>query len=73
MAAEIFYEMPLSFVQAALGDEVTSPNCTRRCEIKNSCRDTKQEPISVLRGKGAPRLRGGSTGDQHVKVKIDYT
>lgn len=23
-----------------------------------------------LRGKGAPKLRGGATGDQHVKVKL---
>lgn len=67
--AEIYYELPLSFVQAALGDEIKVPTVHGDIKLKIPA-GTQTGTNFRLRGKGAPRLRGGSNGDQHVQVKI---
>lgn len=67
--SEIYYDLPLSFVQAALGDEVKVPTVHGDVKLKIPA-GTQTETNFRLRGKGAPRLRGGVNGDQHVKVKI---
>lgn len=67
--AEIYYEMPINFVQAALGDEVEVPTVHGKVKLKIPA-GTQTETTFRLKGKGAPRLRGGSFGDQHVKVKL---
>lgn len=67
--SEIYYDLPLSFVQAALGDEIKVPTVHGDVKLKIPA-GTQTETNFRLRGKGAPRLRGGANGDQHVKVKI---
>lgn len=67
--AEIYYELPLNFVQAALGDEINVPTVHGEVKLKVPA-GTQTGTNFRLRGKGAPRLRGGGNGDQHVKVKI---
>ncbi|WP_049059300.1 molecular chaperone DnaJ [Enterococcus faecium] len=67
--SEIYYELPLSFVQAALGDEVQVPTVHGDVKLKIPA-GTQTGTNFRLRGKGAPKLRGGATGDQHVKVKL---
>ncbi|MDH6365793.1 molecular chaperone DnaJ [Enterococcus sp. PF1-24] len=67
--AEIFYELPLSFVQAALGDEVKVPTVHGEVKLKIPA-GTQTGTNFRMRGKGAPRLRGSGSGDQHVRVKI---
>lgn len=67
--AEIFYEMPISFAQAALGDEVEVPTVHGKVKLKIPA-GTQTGTTFRLRGKGAPRLRGNSFGDQQVKVNL---
>lgn len=67
--AEIFYEMPLEFVQAALGDEVEIPTVHGTVKLKVPA-GTQTGQNFRLRGKGAPKLRGTGNGDQHVIVNI---
>ena len=67
--AEIFYEMPLEFVQAALGDEVEIPTVHGTVKLKIPA-GTQTGQNFRLRGKGAPKLRGTGNGDQHVIVNI---
>ncbi|KAF1302883.1 molecular chaperone DnaJ [Enterococcus saccharolyticus] len=66
---EIFYELPLNFVQAALGDEINVPTVHGEVKLKIPA-GTQTGTKFRLRGKGAPRLRGGGNGDQQVTVKI---
>ena len=61
--------MPINFVQAALGDEVDVPTVHGNVKLKIPA-GTQTSTKFRLRGKGAPRLRGNSTGDQQVTVKI---
>ena len=65
----IYYTLNISFVQAALGDTAEVPTVHGNVEMTTPA-GTQTGKTFRLKGKGAPRLRGGSQGDQHVTVKI---
>lgn len=65
----IYYTLNISFVQAALGDTVEVPTVHGNVEMTIPA-GTQTGKTFRLKGKGAPRLRGGSQGEQHVTVKI---
>ncbi|MDT2756881.1 molecular chaperone DnaJ [Enterococcus asini] len=67
--AEIYYEQPLNFVQAALGDEINVPTVHGDVKLKIPA-GTQTGTNFRLRGKGAPKLRGSGNGDQTVRVKV---
>ncbi|MFS7259874.1 molecular chaperone DnaJ [Carnobacterium divergens] len=67
--SEIFYDLPISFVQAALGDEIEVPTVHGKIKLKVPA-GTQTGTNFRLKGKGAPKLRGTGTGDQHVKVQV---
>ncbi|WP_168119317.1 molecular chaperone DnaJ [Paenibacillus sp. HB172176] len=66
---DIYCEVPLTFVQATLGDEVEIPTLTEKVKLKIPA-GTQTGTYFRLKGKGVPKLRGYGTGDQHVKVTI---
>ncbi|MCL6443554.1 MAG: molecular chaperone DnaJ [Alicyclobacillus sp.] len=66
----VYVDVPLSFVQAALGDEIEVP--TLDGQVKLRIPEGTQTGTSFrLRGKGIPKL-GSPTqrGDQHVRVHV---
>ena len=66
---DILYELPISFVQAALGDEVLVP--TLYGNVKMSIKPgTQTHSVLRLKGKGMPHLHGNGEGDQLVKVIV---
>ncbi len=68
--SSILYEMPISFVQAALGAEVEVP--TLDGKVKYTIPEGTQTGTTFrLRGKGIPYLNGSSRGDQYVTVNIE--
>ncbi|AQP53029.1 molecular chaperone DnaJ [Vagococcus penaei] len=68
--SEIYYNQKISFAQATLGDEVEVPTVHGRVKLKIPA-GTQTGTTFRLKGKGAPRLRGNSNGDQHVTVTIE--
>lgn len=66
---EIYYELPISFVQAALGDEIKVPTVHGDVKLKVPA-GTQSHTNFRLREKGAPDVRTGQMGDQHVEVKV---
>ena len=65
----VLLDMPVSFVQAALGDEVEVP--TLDGKVKYSIPEgTQTGTVFRLRGKGIQSLRGGGRGDQFVTVTV---
>ena len=67
---DIVYELPISFTQAALGDEVEVPTV-----------DAKKTPLKIpagtqsgrsfrLKSMGVPVVHSSARGDQHVIVKV---
>ncbi|GAA5344535.1 molecular chaperone DnaJ [Planifilum fimeticola] len=66
---DIVCVLPITFVQAALGDEVVVPTLDGRAKLKIPA-GTQTGTEFRLRGKGVPRLRGYGQGDQRVKVRV---
>lgn len=67
--SEIYFEQPVSFVQASLGDEVEVPTVHGNVKLKIPA-GTQTGTTIRLRGKGAPKLRSTQVGDQHVLIKV---
>lgn len=66
---DIYCEIPITFVQAALGDEIRVP--TIHGEVTMQIPEgTQTSKIFRIKGKGVPYRRGGGTGDQHVRVIV---
>ncbi|ASS66030.1 MULTISPECIES: molecular chaperone DnaJ [unclassified Paenibacillus] len=66
---DIYCEIPLTFAQAALGDEIEIPTLTEKVKLKIPA-GTQTGTYFRLKGKGVPKLRGYGNGDQHVKVTV---
>ncbi|WP_225744124.1 molecular chaperone DnaJ [Marinilactibacillus sp. Marseille-P9653] len=66
---EIYYELPINMVQAALGDELQVPTVHGKVKFKIPA-GTQPGTTFRLRGKGAPRLRGTGNGDQHITINV---
>ncbi|MCF6092863.1 molecular chaperone DnaJ [Microaerobacter geothermalis] len=66
---DIYCEVPITFVQAALGDEIEVPTLDGKVKLKVPA-GTQTGTYFRLKGKGVPHLRGYGQGDQHVKVVI---
>jgi molecular chaperone DnaJ len=67
---DVICDMPITFVQAALGSELEVP--TLDGKVKYTIPEgTQTGTIFRLRGKGIPYIRGGGRGDQYVKVNVE--
>ena len=68
--AELYYDLPISITQAALGARMTVPSADGQEEIE--IRPGTQSGSEIrLRGKGVPHLRRANTrGDLHVMVEV---
>ena len=66
---DVYYDMPITITQAALGDSVEVP--TLDGKVKYTIPDgTQTGTVFRLRGKGIPRLNSSGRGDQFVKVTV---
>jgi molecular chaperone DnaJ len=66
---DVLCEVPISFVQATLGDEIQVP--TLDGKVKFTIPEGTQPATTFrLKNKGIPYLRGSGRGDQHIKVKV---
>lgn len=65
----IYHTLNINFVQAALGDTVDVPTVHGPVEMSIPA-GTQTGKTFRLRGKGAPHIRSGVVGDQHVTVNL---
>lgn len=65
--SDIYMELPISFPQAALGDEVEVPTLNGEVKLRIPP-GTQPGTVFRMRGKGIKRLGAPGTGDQHVRV-----
>ncbi|MFH1439744.1 MAG: molecular chaperone DnaJ [Candidatus Woesearchaeota archaeon] len=67
---DIYLEIPISFSQACLGDEVDVPTLRGKVNMKIPA-ETQSNTVFRIKGKGIPNIRGFSRGDEFVKVVVE--
>lgn len=67
---DLVFRMPISFSQAALGDEFEVPTIWGKSTLRIT-EGTESGSTFVLRGEGMPNLRNGRRGDEIVVVNVD--
>jgi molecular chaperone DnaJ len=66
---DIFYELPVNFTQAALGDTVEVPTLDGKTTLKIPA-GTQNRKLFHLKGKGVPNPDGRGRGDQIVGIRV---
>jgi molecular chaperone DnaJ len=65
----VICKIPISFVQAALGDTINIPTLKGEADLEIP-KGTQPGDLFRLRGEGIPSLRNGHRGDQIVQVNV---
>ncbi|MDD4494840.1 MAG: molecular chaperone DnaJ [Eubacteriales bacterium] len=66
----VFCEVPITFVQGALGAEIEVPTLDGKVKY-NIPEGTQSGTVFHLKGKGIPDLRNGVRGDEHFSVYVE--
>lgn len=66
---DLLYEIPISFIQATLGDEIEIPTLEEKVKLKIP-EGTQTGTKFRIRGKGIPDVNGFGRGDLFVKVNV---
>ncbi len=66
---DVVCQIPISFVQAALGDEVSVPTLSGELLLKIK-KGTQSGDVFTFRGEGIPSLRGNGRGNQLIQVLV---
>lgn len=67
---DVYCEIPITFVQATLGDEITVPTLDGNVKFQIH-EGTQPGDEFKLRGKGIRRLNYPGRGDQYVKISVE--
>ena len=68
---DTFIEVPVSIVDAVLGNSIQVP-CVDGSKAKMNLSSGTQSGTRLrMKGKGMPALRGGSRGDQYVEINVE--
>ncbi|HVR34664.1 MAG TPA: molecular chaperone DnaJ [Methylomirabilota bacterium] len=67
---DLVCEVPVSFVQAALGAEIEVPTLTGKANIRVPA-GTQSGTVFRLRGRGISNVQGYGVGDLHVRVNVE--
>lgn len=66
---DVHCEVPISFVQAALGAKIEAPTIDGKVDLTIP-EGTQSGTVLKIRGKGIPVLRGDGRGDEYVRIKV---
>ncbi|HET7628407.1 MAG TPA: molecular chaperone DnaJ [Bacillales bacterium] len=66
---DVYVDIPVTFPQVALGDEIEVPTLYGRVKLKIPA-GTQSGTSFRLRGKGIRNVKGYGQGDQHVKIRV---
>ena len=67
---DLYCEMPVSFVTAAMGGELTVPTMDGKASIKIPA-GTQSEKMFRLKGKGVRNVRSGHLGDLYCRISVE--
>jgi len=66
---DIFIDVPISFSQACLGDEIEVPTLEGKAKLRIPA-GTQTGTVFRMKGKGIPHIRGYGVGNENVKVFV---
>lgn len=67
---DVYYELPITYAQAALGDSIVVPTIDTKIKLKIP-EGTQNGKVFRLKGKGIPNVNGHGRGDQYITVKVE--
>ena len=67
--SNVYCEIPVSFVQAALGATIEAPTIDGKVDLKIPA-GIQSGTVQKIKGKGIPFLRGEGRGDEFVSIKV---
>jgi molecular chaperone DnaJ len=67
---DVYYELPITYAQAALGDSIVVPTIDSKIKLKIP-EGTQNGKVFRLKGKGIPNVNGHGRGDQFITVKVE--
>jgi molecular chaperone DnaJ len=67
---DLLCEVPVSFVQAALGSEIEVPTLDAKAQVKVPP-GTQPGTMFRLKGKGVKNIQGYGHGDLHVRINVE--
>jgi molecular chaperone DnaJ len=67
---DILCDVPISFVQAALGAEIDVPTLDGKVKMKIPS-GTQSGKVFRMKGRGVKDVQGFQQGDQHVRVTVE--
>ncbi len=68
-AEDVYCEIPISFVQAALGAKIEAPTIDGKVDLTIP-EGTQSGAVLRIRGKGIPFMHGNERGDEFVTIKV---
>lgn len=66
---DVYCEIPISFVQAALGATIEAPTIDGKVDLMIP-EGTQSGAVLRIRGKGIPHMHGNERGDEFVTIKV---
>jgi DnaJ-class molecular chaperone len=66
---DLHLDVPVTVSEAGLGAKIEVPTLTGKATLKVPA-GTQNNAVLRLRGKGAPRPKGGGSGDLYVHVQV---
>ncbi len=66
---DLYLELPISFSQAALGDEIEVPTLKKKIKLKIPP-GTQSETVFRVKGEGIKNVHGHGKGDLFIKVRV---
>jgi len=67
---DVYYELPITYAQAAMGDNIVVPTIDTKIKLKIP-EGTQNGKVFRLKGKGIPNVNGHGRGDQYITVKVE--
>ncbi len=68
---DVYLQVPISFVQAALGDTIEVQTIDGTSVMVDIPEGTQSGKLLRLKGKGVPSLHGGVRGDMYLKIVVE--
>jgi len=67
---DLWLDVPITFTQAALGDEITVPGLTEKLSCKVPA-GTQTGTVLRMKGKGVTNVNSGKPGDLYIRVNLE--